>query len=253
MKRWWHYLLFGVCAWFIFLLMRVPAPVVYSMVADSPGGEVQLAGVSGTLWHGEAQQLQYQNRAVGSLSWQLSPWSLLLGQLGGDISLIQDTGYLKAQAETSLGGGELSLSAIEGRLPLALIQPYLSRVPLPLEGVISLKLDELLLDAKGRPQQATGRVVWHQAGVSAPQQLLFGDLQMNLVSVEGGGIEGTISDSGGPLQLKLNITLSADGAYHLDGRLRAGESAPKTLRQSLALLGKADAEGYIPLNFSGVI
>jgi general secretion pathway protein N len=253
MKRWWHYLLFGVVAWLVFMLWRFPAPVAYGIAAESLGGQVQLAGVTGTLWRGEAQQLQVQNRAIGGLTWQLSPWSLLLGQLDADITLMQDKAYLKARAETALGGGSLALSAIEGRLPLPLIQPYLSQVPFPLEGVVSLKLDGLQIDAEGRPQQADGRVVWHQAGVNALQHLLFGDLQMSLVSVEGGGIAGEISDSGGPLQLTATLTLDVKGAYHLKGQLKAADSAPQELRKSLPLLGKADARGFIPFNFSGVI
>ena len=74
---------------------------------------------------------------------------------------------------------------------------------------------------------------------------------MNLHSVEGGGIEGTISDSGGPMQLSINLTLSADGAYQLAGQVKPSESAPQELRNSLAMLGKADSQGNHPIRFSG--
>jgi hypothetical protein len=150
-----------------------------------------------------------------------------------------------------LGGGELFLPQLEGRLPLSVIQPYLSVIPLPLEGGLSLKLDGVRVSPEGRLQQAEGRIVWNQAGVSAPQQLLFGDLKMVLKNQESGGIQGEISDSGGPLQLHASFTLAGDGAYKFAGKVQAAASASQELRQSLALLGKADSQGNYPLNFSG--
>ena len=251
MRRWWHYLIVGVAALLLFLVARFPAQVAYSLIADRLSGPVQLAGISGTLWQGEAQQLQYRQGVVASLEWQLSAWRLMLGKLSGEVRLHQGEAYLESSVAAPLDGGELSLSGLEGRLPMRLIQPYLTRLPLPLEGVLSLKLDTLQLDAAGRPQQAEGRVVWHQAGVSAPQQLLFGDLQMVLRSLEGGGVEGAISDSGGPLQLRATLTLGASGSYRLQGTVRASESAPPRLSQNLSLLGPVNAEGFHPLNFSG--
>lgn len=252
MKRWWHYLVLGLCAWLLFLLWRFPALVAYDMFAV-PAGPVQAAGVAGTLWHGEAAQLQYQKRYLGQLSWQLTPWGMLLGRLGGEITLTQDNAYLQAQGGVPLSGGELFLSQLEGRLPLTVIQPYLSMIPLPLEGVLSLKLEGVRVNPEGRLQQAEGRMVWNQAGVSAPQQLQFGDLQMTLQNRDEGGIKGEISDSGGPLQLRASFTLGGDGAYTLTGQVKAAESAPKELRQTLALLGKADSQGNYPLNFSGAL
>lgn len=253
MRRWWHYLLLGVVALLLFLVMRFPAPVAYSLAAGNLGGQVKLAGISGTLWQGEAQQLQLNKQVVADLNWQLSAWSLLLGELSGEVSLHQDKAYLQSQLTTPLSGGEVVASDIEGRLPLNLIQPYLAQLPLPLEGVLSLKLKTLQLDAAGRPQQAEGRIVWHQAGVSAPQQLLFGDLQMDLESVAGGGIKGTISDSGGPLKLNVILTLSAEGSYQVKGTIKGAESAPPELRQTLTMLGRANAEGAYPLNLSGTL
>jgi general secretion pathway protein N len=251
MRRWWHYLMIGVVAWIVFMLWRFPAPVAYDMFAAPLAGRVQVAGLAGTLWHGEAQQLQYQKRLLGRFSWQLSPWGLLLGRLGGEFNLTQDKAYLQGEGRVPLGGGELFLPQLEGRLPLSVIQPYLTMIPLPLEGVLSLKLEGVRVSSEGRLQRAEGRVVWNQAGVSAPQQLLFGDLQLTLKNQESGGIQGEIRDSGGPLQLQASFTLGDDGAYQLAGQVKAVASAPPALGQSLALLGKADSQGNYPLKFSG--
>jgi general secretion pathway protein N len=251
MKPWWHFLLVGIFAWLLFMVWRLPATVAYDMAAESLGEQVQLAGITGTVWEGEAQQLQYQNKLVAGTRWKLSPWGLLLGRLNGLIKLTHDEGYLQAQASVPFGGGEIALSEIKGKLPLALIQQHLTMIPLPLQGEMSLKLDTLMVSGEGQVQQADGRIVWHQAGVQVMDKLQFGDLQMSLHSVEGEGIEGTISDSGGPLQINANFTLSAEGIYTLEGQAKPGESAPKELRNSLAMLGKVDSQGNYPLKYSG--
>lgn len=251
MKRWWHYLIAGVVAWVCFMLWRFPAAAAYGMVAESLGSKVQLVGLAGTLWHGTAQQLQYQDRALGRLDWRLSPWGLLLGRLGGEVQLNQGDAFLLAEGRTPLGGGELTLSQLEGRIPLALLQPYLRMVPLPLDGSVSLKLEDIVINAEGRLQQANGRIVWHQAGVLAPQKLQFGDLQMSLQGVADGGVEGSVSDSGGPLQLRATLQLGSDGRYQLTGQVQAAASAPQELQGALSMLGKADSQGAHPLNFSG--
>ncbi len=251
MKRWWHYLLLGIFAWQVFMVWLFPATVAYGMAAESMGEQLQLVGISGTVWDGGAQQLQYNERAVAEVHWNLSPWGLLLGRVAGSIKLIDAESYLQAQAQLPIGGSELAFTEINGRLPLAQLPPYLTMVPLPLDGELSLKLDTLVVGAGGKLQQADGRIVWHQAAVQLMEKLQFGDLQMSLHSVEGGGIEGAISDSGGPLQLNATITLSADGAYQLEGQAKPNESAPKALRDALAMLGKSDSQGNYPLKFSG--
>ncbi len=254
MKKWWHYLLLGLLAWLLFMVWRMPATTAYGIAAEglaSEIGEVGLAGVHGTVWSGAAQQLQYRKRVVGAVDWRLSLWGLLLGRVGGDLRLVQGDAYLQSEARAPISGEELALSELEGRLPLPTIQPFLPMIPLPLDGVVSLKLQQLELSSEGRLQRAEGRIVWHQAGVTAPQPLAFGDLQLSLTTAEEGVIEGRISDSGGPMQLNATLTLQADGGYNLKGKVSARESAPKELRSSLALLGRADSQGNYPLNFKG--
>lgn len=253
MKRWWHYLIAGILAWLFFLVWRLPAAVAYDMAADSLGGKAQAVGIEGTLWHGTARQLQYQGRALGAVDWQLSPWGLLLGRLGGALRLTQGDAYLQVDGGLPLTGGEVTLASVEGRLPFATLQPHLTMLPIPLDGVVSLKLEDIEFDAAGRPLQASGRIVWSQAGVLAPQRLQFGDLQLTLSNVEGGGIAGELKDGGGPLQLQATLSLGADGAYRLEGRVKAAETAPAELRNSLGMLGSADSQGYHPINLSGTL
>lgn len=253
MRRGWHYLLLGVAAWLLFLLWRFPAAVAYDLASESLGPQLRLAGLSGTLWHGRAEQLQYGNQPLGEVEWRLSASGLLVGRVWADLNLRQDDGYLQGEVALPLplSAAEAEFTGVRGRLPLQLLQPYLKQLPPILNGELSLKLGELALSGDGRLQRASGRLVWHQAGVSAPQPLEFGDLVMELENAAEGGITGRLSDNGGPLQLQAQLSLDPQGRYRLQGRVQAAPGAPAELRQSLGMLGRADAEGGYPLNFSG--
>lgn len=235
MKRWWHFLLLGVVAWLLFMMWRFPSNVAYSLAPESL--PVKLAGLHDTVWDGGAQQLQYRDKVIANIFWQVSPWSLLVGNLDAELQLLNTGADLKARVEVPLGGDEVELSEIKGRLPLPLLQQHLTMIPVPLKGNLSLKLDELLLNAEGRPERAEGRVVWHGAGVQMNEMLPLGDLQLSLSSNEEGGITGTISDSGGPLQLQATLNLKVDGSYTLQGTATPNDATSESLRGMLPMLG----------------
>ena len=249
MKRWWHFLLLGIVALLLFMVARFPAGVAYGLAAQSL--PVKFAGLHDTVWDGGAQQLQYRDKVIASTFWQLSPWSLLVGNLDADIQLLNTGADLEARVVVPLGGGEVALSEIKGRLPLPLLQLHLTMIPVPLKGNLSLKLDELLINAEGRPSRAEGRVVWHGAGVQMNEVIPLGDLQVALSSSEEGGITGTLSDSGGPLQLQATLNLKADGSYSLQGTATPNDATPESLRGMLPMLGQPDSQGAYPLKFNG--
>ena len=185
--------------------------------------------------------------------WTLSPWGLAGGRLNADLNLLVEGGAISGQMSAPFGGERLSLMNVKGRVPLSRLQQHLTMIPVPLRGDLSLKLDELLITAKGRPERAEGRVVWHGAGVQMNEVIPLGDLQMSLKNSEGGEILGTISDSGGPLQLSATLSLQPDGTYSLSGNVTPNESTPESLSSMLPMLGKPDSQGSYPLNLSGRI
>ena len=248
-KRWWHYLLLGIFAWMLFMVWRFPATVAYDMVADSFGEQVQLAGISGTVWEGRAQQLQYNKQAIGSPHWELSPWGLLIGRVDGYISLFFIDGYLEAQAVVPLSGGDLLLSNIKGNAPLSLLQQYVSMIPVPLDGELFVKMDELQVDGEGQLKRAEGRVTWSRAAVQMAEKLQFGDIQMTLHTLDDGSIEGEISDSGGPLQIEATLVLGINDEKRIEGKIKPAEAATVALRNAVAMLGKPDSSGYYTINF----
>lgn len=252
MRRGWNYLLLGLVAWLFFLLWRMPALVAYDLAAETLDNTLTPAGIGGTVWRGEVQQLQLREYPLGRLNWQLSPWDLLVGDVAAEFALSREEASLQGRANAPFSGESVSLEALRGRIPLSLLQPHLAMIPLPLDGVVSLRLDQVeVAGDKPRLERVVGRIVWHQAGVLAPQPLAFGDLQIELNTDDAGAIEGKIGDSGGPLRLQAILTVDEGGDYRLKGKVGARASAPPALHNTLRMLGKADNEGDYPLNFSG--
>lgn len=249
MKRWWHYLLLGVFAWLAFMVWRLPAQIAYSLAAPRLQLPIKAGALHGTLWQGNGL-LQFQGGLTSKSTWQLSPWSLLMGRLGATVNLQNGENYLNADVEMPLDGGEVQFSQLNGSATTALIQPYLSMVPVQLQGDISLKLQEFTLTAEGHLKRAEGKIVWNRAGAFLTEKLPLGDLQMVLHTRDKGGIEGKISDSGGPLQIAATLTIDPSGKLKLTGRVKTTEQAIPALRNALAMLGKSDAEGFYPLNLS---
>ncbi|MCW9089051.1 MAG: type II secretion system protein N, partial [Gammaproteobacteria bacterium] len=91
MRRWLGYGLLGLVAYGLFLLLLFPAHFAWSFAAEplrQQLPQIEIAGVSGRLWQGEAVSVRYNSRQVGRLQWRLKPLSLLSGKLGLPISLL---------------------------------------------------------------------------------------------------------------------------------------------------------------------
>lgn len=251
--RWMRYLAVGVLLYLLFLLALFPAAQAYRWVAEpltSALPDLKLGGVEGTVWSGKSRMV-YRRILQGQASWQLSPWSLLFGKASLTGLLQAQEGYLQARVAAPLAGGAVELTALEGRLPVSELARLAPPIPVILGGMVSMELPVLVIDEAGRILTAEGSLVWHQAAMSAPQALEFGDLQLVLRTGEEGRIVGDISDRGGPLKLAATVQLAADGGYRVNGTVATAPNAPATLVQSLGLLGKPDAQGRYRLAYSG--
>jgi len=254
MKPYLRYTLLGVLCYLVFLIALFPAAQAYRFVAEPLSGalpQLQLAGMEGSIWSGRVGSLVYRQALLGEMSWQLSPLSLLLGKARLKALLQSQDGYLQSWVSTPLGGGHVELADTEGQLPLTELTRFSPYLPVVLEGLVSFTLPVLEVAADGHLLQAEGTVIWHQATMSAPQALEFGDLQMVLHTEQAGQVTGTISDRGGPLKVAGTLNIEPDGRYRFNGTAAAAADAPASLVRSLGWLGKPDAQGRYRLSYSG--
>jgi general secretion pathway protein N len=256
MKTVLRYSLWGMGFYLLFLAVLFPAVQAYRFAAEPLKAalpQLEPAGLDGSVWSGSVKSLIYRKAVLGELNWQLSPLPLLLGEVQLQALLQSREGYLQSQVNTPIGGGAVELYDIEGRMPINELTRFAPYMPIALDGGVSFDLPRVVLNADGRVQQADGTLIWHQAAMSAPQALSFGELQLVLRTEDKGKISGDISDRGGPLKVQGKLSLAPDGGYRVNATVSAAKDAPDNLRQSLGWLGKPDAQGRYLLNYSGKI
>ncbi|WP_455199546.1 type II secretion system protein N [Kaarinaea lacus] len=258
-----RYLLLGVLAYIIVLVLNFPAEVAYahwknSEAAKSKAGrQFSLVGISGSVWSGQAGLGVIQGQSVKDVEWNLRPWSLLLGQvgLGWSFRLPDSTGNQGfGRGITSMGlGGSLTFSELEMNLPLIEAAKLVGMSALRPSGSVNLNLQDVEWDGQSLVS-ATGRVVWRDAGVSLVRSVSLGDLTMDL-ETEDNKIKGHISDSGGPLSIDAVLNLSADGAYQVNGTLAARNdpSGDNTLQTTLRSMGRPGPDGKVRIDYSGTL
>jgi len=249
-----RYSLLGISGYLLFLVVQFPAIHAYRFAREplhSAVPQLQLAGIDGSVWSGRVESLVYRKALLGEMSWKLSPLSLLIGEAQIDTLLQSKNGYMQSEVSTPLGGGLVELIDTKGQLPINELTRFTPYMPVALDGTVSVDLGKVTVAGDGQLLRAEGTVIWHQAKMSAPQVLAFGDLQVTLHTETEGQVSGDISDRGGPLKVKGTLNLSPDRSYVLKATVAAAPEAPATLVKSLGWLGKPDAKGSYHLNYSG--
>ncbi|SEP95812.1 general secretion pathway protein N [Ectothiorhodospira magna] len=241
----------GVMAYLICLLLTLPASLAWQWLDDrgKVPEHVELAGISGTFWQGQARQVRVNGLMLSDLQWQVRPLALLRGELRLDVRLQLAGG--KATARLGIQPSGLGVQNLRADLPAAALAEAGLNVPLIVQGRVLADIAHLELDWQGRFGQATGVVGWLNAAMGLPEPLPLGDLRVTLRATEAGHLQAVVQDQGGPLFAEGTAALTPDGAYQVHLRLGTREGARQELSQALGFLGRPDREGRIPLNLSG--
>jgi general secretion pathway protein N len=247
-----HWLaLAGGASFLGFLLVFLPASLALRWAG---GTTLQASDVSGTLWEGEAGQLQVRGMTLTGLRWKLSTVRLFTGRLAGDIE-----GSIAGQpfrGTASLGtGGTWSCDECEWRGTLATLQPLVN--VRGLAGDVSLKMRTIdyrkgwfrriagTADVRNMPLALPG-----QAPLQGATGAFAARFDADPVG-EKGVVEAEVRDLGGPLQVQGKLKLSPPGNYQFDGRMSARPGAPPELTNGLQVLGPRQADGSYSVTFAG--
>ncbi|HEY3645386.1 MAG TPA: type II secretion system protein N, partial [Gammaproteobacteria bacterium] len=142
------------------------------------------------------------------------------------------------------------LRGLEGRVPVAALEPWLPTPPGSATGSLALHLKELSLKA-GHMESAEGAVDLDEAVLKWPAAATLGSFHADLAPGSGGGIKAVIADTASPLKLQATLELGATGAYHLSGVLGPKDPSDQATRNLLAGLGRPDSTGQYPFDFKG--
>ncbi len=239
----------------LILVLVVVGLVVYRLPARWITDRIDIAGlaidgVSGSVWRGQITGMRFNDKAVAPMRWVLSPVALATGKLAADVEAFPPDGAMSAQLvarrDKTLTATNLAVTG-----PLQRIAGGTSLGPII--GDLEAEFETLSVSADGL-LAARGQASVRQLRYPANAPYLLGDYVITCDDTDGPPVSCGLSDAGrGPLELDAALTLGPASQYELSGRVRARSSAPADIAQSLRFLGRADAEGFYPLEFAGAL
>lgn len=249
--RWPGLLLVGIVVYLLALALTLPAALAWRWTAEQwPAARgVEVGGVAGTLWSGEAVAIRRDALELGELRWRLRPGGLLGGALAYDLELAALEGH--AAGSLHLRPAAATLRQWRATLPASRLRELLPRLPLALDGQLVLDLQELQIDRAGGVRAIAGTLGWLDAAAGLSEPLALGDLRAELSRADDGAVLAEISDQGGPMRVQGQLRLAADRSYNLDLALNPGSGAAPALRSALQALARADAAGVHRLVLNG--
>ncbi|MEL0168116.1 MAG: type II secretion system protein N [Pseudomonadaceae bacterium] len=223
------------------LISNLPAQLVWRQVQPHLPANVELSGLTGTLWRGSVARLQVDGIDQGALDWRWQPAGLLAAELELDLNWRPRDGQVGAVLR--LGAAEVSLENVRGRLSAASMA-QVNKAPFVLQGDWLLDIPQLTLENLREVTRASGRIAWQDAGGGLPNPLALGNLAADL-GTDNGWLVMQLTDAGGPLGLSGSARWQPAKPLKLDTRLQARADAERDLAAGLQLLGRADPQGWV--------
>lgn len=208
--------------------------------------QLQLTGVTGTLWQGKVEQLRVAKRQLGKLHWQwgwrhgLPVWRLRLqdGEIGrGSVTV----GWL----------GHWQLSEGRWQLPVETLPALLGHA-LPLEGrgELTLTLENARFDAQ-QCLALAATMTWRSAQFNLlGQTLSLGEPQLQL-RCESQRLLFALHSPQPPLKLFGEGSVDLRGAYRFSGGIGTIEALPSQWRQAVEAATRPGAEGKRMIEVAG--
>lgn len=233
-----------------FLIYTLPAAQVLGRITLAE--QIEISGISGSIWNGQAQELVIDGMPVDELKWKLSFWPMLWG----NISLNLDAGNSRESGDISFKGNA-SISLFDPQhfsaqdlnlfLPSGLV---ISQLPLPLPvdagGRFRINIDEL--DYQGECSTLSGKGQWLRASIQGlAEPIELGNFDADLSCIEGD----TLISIKEPNQFGLtaDARVPANLIYTVSGKFKPSDSLPKQVHDAARFFGQPDADGYYQIEF----
>lgn len=232
----------------VLVLAFVPAQFAIDRVGDRLG-PLKLEGISGTIWSGQASQTLLRGENLGTLQWSLSPLALLSARADADLTLAGGP-YVGKTAVSISRDRTVRIRDLDVTMSARKIEPLLDIPALVFRGEVQVTLKSAEV-RNGVPMALDGQAVWKNAAVAGSAEAQFGDITSQFASKPEGGFQGTVTDSGGPLQAQGGYSASLAG-YEAVIDLRARDNNPQVL-EALQYIGQPQPDGSSKLEIRGRI
>jgi len=240
MKR---YIIAGLIVFVAVLVTTFPARVAYNQFAPP---DLNLTGISGSVWNGTAAEGLAAGVYVRKLTWKVKPTSIFAGQLAYRVSAQPAAGQIDTDVAVAMDGA-LTLSDLSGAVPLDLVHEALQQAGIG--GELSLEFARLVL-RDGLPVDVEGSVSVTNFFVPTLSSARLGDYRAEFYT-DNGSVMANVTDTAGILEVAGVVTLAPDRSYSLIGDVGARPAAPPSVTRQLEFLGSPDESGMRPFRFEG--
>jgi general secretion pathway protein N len=243
--RWLLLLLLVLLLAFVLLLALFPARLAVDWLGPRLA-PLELHGVRGSVWTGQAQELRMHGQPLGAVTWRVAPQSLLSRRIDVDLTI---------DGEQYRGGGFVSatrdrtvITNARMSMPAQQMQPALDIPALNLRGVVDIELDRAEL-VNNFPRLLQGRAFWRNAAVDGAAAAELGELVAEFRTADDGSLVGSVTDTGGPLAADGQFSLGFTG-FEAEAVLMARDGNPQ-VQEALRYVGEVQPDGSSILQIRG--
>lgn len=210
-------------------------------------GNISTAGITGTIWNGNAQTIVVNQIGIQNTKWSANPLSLLAGKIQADVSI--DSPNLKGQFETTYSGSSVSARDLLLNGDLSLLMPYFEMYGLTINGQFDANFENFDIE-NGVPQQVDGILQTYNTNILGILPLKLGDIT-SVFEQQVQGMQISLNNINGELDLNGVITIDANGTYLADVTLSRNAQTPDQVLQTVQMLGRKIGENTVKLTHSG--
>lgn len=232
------------------LLITLPVQQVVRFIPQNSG--VTIGSVSGTLWDGQANHINYNNEfQLQAVKWEFD-WLALLGlKLKFDIDFHNGVQAMSGKGAVLYGFSGWSAENVVVDMSAAELMSYANiTVPAEITGDLSLVIKYA---SQGDPycHEVDGFAVWNNANVNSE----LGEVDLKSahidLSCDAGQLVGDIEQKSEELTTTGKFLLKENGLYQLQGLLKPGEQLNSNIKEVFSWVGAKNKNGETVLNFNG--
>ena len=186
--------------------------------------------------------------ALPGFSWEFLPRELLHARFGLSLQLEDLLVHAKAKV---LIDRDLHIDGHDLVAQLPLPNPIAGGMPAGWSGLLELEVPQFEFHA-GTLTSVAGLVRLRNLQQLQPR-LTYGSYEWRLANpaLVNGHISGALSDLGGPVRLRGNLTIDMQGSFDLSARAAEAPGSMELIQQALTQLGPPDPEGFHDLRVAG--
>ncbi len=242
-----YYLLLATVAYLCFLTATLPAKFVLN-AATNP--QINIKGISGTLWKGQANYANFENKIqLTHIRWNFILSRLLIGELSAAIQASFQQQNLHAKISITPTGTLIAhdVHAIISAEEFAL----LAKIPFAkLDGLITLDFDSINWKKAGVPI-ANGIINWENAKITIAETVKLGNITIKLKENKTHGMDAQISNQQGDLKINGLASIDDTAHYNLMLKMLPEKSASPNLVNSLAMFANRQNNGSYIMKSNG--